>query len=141
MKRDHGQPGWAPAVIGDVAEDSRDVYVIGIRESGATDSWSLMFMEPYNAEDPDEIQLGMDTYCSVVDPGQATYYGGVLECELRGDRLRLTLTPEAAASLGMPVDPSFALELTPQQVGLLGHGLARVLTSGRADEVPQRLSV
>jgi hypothetical protein len=83
----------------------------------------------------------LDTYCLVVDPGQATHYGGVRECELRGSRLRLTLTAEAANSLGMPTDTSFALELTPQQVDLLGRGLARVLMSGRANEIPQRLSV
>jgi len=139
--RDHGQREWAPTVIGDVGEDDTDVYMIGIRESDATDSWSLIFTEPYDAEDPQEIALGMDTYCLVVDPGQGTHYGGVRECELGSERLRLTLTPEAAGNLGMPVDTSFALELTPQQVDMLGRGLARVLTSGRASEVPQRLSV
>jgi hypothetical protein len=139
--RDHGQQGRAPAVIGDVGEDDSDVYMIGIREADAPGSWSLLFMEPYDAEDPQEIQLGMDTYCLVVDPGQATCYGGVRECELGSGRLRLTLTAEAAGTLGMPVDTSFTLELTPQQVDLLGRGLARVLTSGRPDEVPQRLSI
>ena len=98
-------------------------------------------MECYDAEDPQEIDLGMDTYCLVVDPGQATCYGGVRECELGGGRLRLALTEEAASSLGMPVDTSFDLDLIPQQVDQLGRGLARVLTSGRADAVPQRLHV
>jgi hypothetical protein len=83
----------------------------------------------------------MDTYCLVVDPGQATCYGGVRECELGSGRLHLTLTAEAAGTLGMPTDTSFTLELTPQQVDLLGQGLSRVLTSGRASEVPQRLSI
>ncbi len=98
--------------------------MIGIRESDAPDSWSLLFMEPYDAEDRQEIQLGMDTYCLVAGPGQATCYGGVPDCELGGGRLHLTLTAEAAGNLGMPVDTSFALELlTPQQVDLLGRGL------------------
>lgn len=140
--RDHGQPGWAPAVIGEVSEDDSDVYMIAIRETDDPDSWSLLFMEPCDAENPQEIQLGMDTYCLVAGPGQATCYGGVRECELGGGRLHLTLTAEAAGTLGMPADTSFTLELlTPQQVDLLGRGLARVLTSGRADEVPQRLSI
>jgi hypothetical protein len=137
----HEERGWAPAVVSDVGEDDGDVYLVGIREAGTPDSWSLLFMECYDAEDPQEIDLGMDTYCLVVDPGQATYYGGVRECELGGGRLRLALTEEAASSLGMPVDTSFDLDLTPQQVGQLGRGLARVLTSGRADAVPQRLHV
>jgi len=42
-----------------------------------------MFMECYDAEDEQNISLGMDTYCLVVDPGQWTVYGGVVECELR----------------------------------------------------------
>lgn len=138
---DPGQPRWAPAVIGDVAEDDSDVYMIGIREADAPGSWSLLFMEPCDAEDPQEIQLGMDTYCLVVDPGQATCYGGVRECQLGGGQLRLTLTTEAAVTLSMPVDTRFILELTPQQADQLGRGLARVLTSGRAGEVPQRLSI
>jgi hypothetical protein len=138
---DHEQRGWAPAVVSDVGEDDSDVYVVGIREAGTPDSWSLLFMECYDAEDPQEIDLGMDTYCLVVDPGQATCYGGVRECELGGGRLRLALTEEAAGRLGMPVDTNFALDLTPQQVDQLGRGLARVLTSGRADAVPQRLHV
>jgi hypothetical protein len=94
-----------------------------------------------DGDDPHEIRLGMDTYCLMVDPGQATHYGGVRECELDGGRLRLTLTEEAAGSLGMPADVTLALDLTPQQVDLLSRGLARVLTSGRADAIPQRLRV
>ena len=119
--RDHGQRGRALAAICDVGEDDSDVYMIGIRETGAPDSWSLLFMEPTDAEDPQEIQLGMDTYCLVADPGQATCYGGVRECELGSGRLHLTLAAEAAGTLGMPTDMSFTLELTPQQVDLLGH--------------------
>jgi hypothetical protein len=132
---------WVAAVIRDVGEDDSDGYVIGLREAAAPGSWSLLFMGCYDADDPQEIDLGMDTYCLVVDPGQATHYGGVRECELDGERLRLTLTEEAAETLRMPVDTSFALDLTPQQVDLLGRGLARVLTSGRQDAVPERLHI
>ena len=139
--RDHLRQGWAPATVRNVSEDDSEVYVVGIQETIDPDSWCLSFMECYDAEDPQEIRLGMDTYCLVVDPGQATHYGGVLQCELDGGRLRLVLSAEAAVSLGMPADVSFALDLTPHQVDLLSQGLARVLTSGRADAVPQRLSV
>ncbi len=140
--QEHGQRLRAPAVIGDVSEDDSDVYMTGIRETDAPDSWSLLFMEPYDAEDPQEIQLGMDTCCLVAGPGQATCYGRVRECEIGGRRLHLTLTAEAAGTAGMPAETSFALELlTPQQVDLLGLGLARVLASGRAGEVPVRLSI
>jgi len=62
-------------------------------------SWSLLFMEA--DDDPDMLGAGdgLDSYCLVVDPGQRTYYGGILECELLGDALRLKLTPEAAETL------------------------------------------
>lgn len=51
-------------------------------------------MECHDAEDEQEIALGMDTSCLVVDPGQATAYGGVRECELTERRLRLVLSAE-----------------------------------------------
>lgn len=138
---DREQRGWAQAVVSDVGEDDGDVFVVGIWGTGASGSWSLLFMEYRDIGDPQEIDLGMDTYCLVVDPGQATHYGGVLGCELGSGRLHLVLAEDAAVSLGLPADTSFALDLTPQQVDQLGRGLARVLTSGRADAVPQRLRV
>jgi hypothetical protein len=52
--RDHEQRGWAPAVVSNVGEDDSDVYMVGIREADAPDSWSLLFMECYDADDPQE---------------------------------------------------------------------------------------
>ena len=69
--REHGQRGRAPAVIGDVSEDDSDVYMIGIREADAPDSWSLLFMEPYDAEDPQEIQLSRSSTTISKGPGSA----------------------------------------------------------------------
>lgn len=91
--------------------------------------------------DEQDVDLGMDTYCLVVEPGQATYYGGVRECELVDDRLRLLLTEEAAATLGMPTETSFRLELPPDQLIILRRGLARALNSGRPDSIPTRLAL
>jgi hypothetical protein len=130
-----------PPVLRDAGDDDSDVYVVGVRESTALESWSLSFMECYDADDEQEIALGMDTYCLVVDPGQATHYGGVRECELTGTELRLVLTEGAAAALGIPTNTRFVMDLPPHQRELLGRGLRRVLTSGRADAVPQRLDV
>lgn len=138
---DDDQPRWAPQALRDAVEDDGDVYVVGVRETTDPESWSLMFMECYDAEDEQEIALGMDTYCLVVDPGQATHYGGVRECEVAGTRLRLVLTEDAAATLGMPSDTCFDLALSSQQLDLLGRGLRRVLTSGRAETIPRRLQV
>jgi Immunity protein 10 len=134
---------WAPTVLSDAGEDDSDIYILGVRETAEDDSWSLVFMEcdDDDAEDEQEIALGMDTYCLVVDPGQATFYGGVLECELTAGQLRLLLTEEAAKALGTPTELSFALAMDVEQVRMVSRGLARVLTSGRPDAVPRQLTV
>ncbi|MEU8006429.1 Imm10 family immunity protein [Catellatospora sp. NPDC049111] len=137
--RDHDVSGWAPAVVRDVGEDDSGVYVIGIRETTEADAWSLLFMECYDADDEQEIDLDMNTYCLVVDPGQATYYGGVRECVLAGGRLRLRLTEDAALTLGMPVDAMLVLDVAPEQIDLLARGLTRVLTSGSPAARPELL--
>jgi hypothetical protein len=126
-------------VLREAGEDDGDVYVVGVREAVDPESWSLLFMECYDAEDEQEIALSMDTYCLVVDPGQATHYGGVRECVITGTALRLVLAEDAADELALPTHMSFELALPPRQMLLLGRGLGRVLTSGRADEVPEIL--
>ncbi|QLQ37220.1 Imm10 family immunity protein [Micromonospora robiginosa] len=134
---------YAPSTLRDVGEDDDGVYVIAVGETGDPESWQLALMEcdEEAAEDPQEIALGCDTYCLVVDPGQATHYGGVLECEVAGTRLRLSLTSEAAAALALPADVSFGLSLTADQVALLKRGLARVLSSGRTNARPVLLQI
>jgi hypothetical protein len=133
--------GSLPRVLRDAGEDDGDVYVVGVRETTDPESWSLLFMECYDADDEQEVELGMDTYCLVVDPGQATHYGGVRECAVRDRELRLVLKQDAAAALGLPVEQRFVLDLPAHQLELLGRGLRRVLTSGRRDAVPGRLDV
>jgi hypothetical protein len=135
-----------PPVLRDAGEDDSEVYVIGVRESTDPQSWSLLLMEfdeddEEDADDELERDDGMDTYCLVVDPGQATYYGGVIECEIAGTELRLVLSEDAASTLGMPQRTQFILDLSPHQREMLGRGLQRVLTSGRADAVPRLLRV
>src|SRR5262245_27234887 len=111
-----------PALLADAGEDDGDVYMVGVRESAADPgSWSLLFMECYDADDEQEVDLGMDTYCLVVDPGQATVYGGVLECELTVDRLRLLLTGETARELGTPAELNFALSLSADQLATVSR--------------------
>lgn len=83
----------------------------------------------------------MDTYCLVVDPGQATCYGGVSECAIGENRLRLLLSEPAAEELGTPMEMDFSLMLAPAQIEVLRRGLVRVLTSGRQDTIPRRLDV
>jgi hypothetical protein len=92
-----------------------------------------------HADDEQGIALGMDTYCLVVDPWQAAAYGGVLECELTDDRLRLVLSQRTAQALRTPPRLEFTLALQEEQLAMVARGLARVLTSGRPDAVPLSL--
>ena len=130
-----------PVVLGDAGEDDSDVYVLGLRASADNEAWSLLLMECDDAEDEQEIARGMDTYCLVVDPGQRTAYGGVLECELTDARLRLLLTEATATDLGVPMELSFTLALSADQLRTVRVGLERVLASGRTDAVPQVLNL
>jgi hypothetical protein len=136
--RDHHERCVAP-VLRDAGEDDGDVYVVGVRESTDSEAWSLLFIECCDLSNEQDIALGMDTYCLVVSPGQATHYGGVRECELTNGELRLLLSEDAAATLEMPPTARFVLELPSHQHELLRRGLRRVLNSGRADAIPQRL--
>lgn len=128
-----------PTVLRDAGEADDEVYVIGVRESTDPKAWSLLFMEcsPEDEEDEQEVDLGMDSYCLVVDPGQATYYGGIVECEITGNELSLVMTEDAASTLGMRRHTRFVLDLPNDKREMLGRGLQRVLTSGRADAIPQ----
>ena len=132
---------WVPDVLRDAGEDDTVVYTVGVRESLDSECWSLCFMECYDAEYEQNISLGMDTYCLVVDPGQCTVYGGVMECELSDDRLILRLTERAAEKLRTPTEMGFGLALDSTKLEVLRRGLQRVLTSGRANAVPHRLAV
>ncbi|MFG3603569.1 Imm10 family immunity protein [Micromonospora chersina] len=132
---------FAPPILRDVGEEDDGVYVIAVGEAGDPESWQLALMECDEdaVEDPQEIALGWDTYCLVVDPGQATHYGGVVECEVTETRLRLALTSEAAQALALPIDATFGLQLSADQICMLKRGLTRVLTSGRRNARPTLL--
>ena len=133
----HGEDGSGapPPVLRDAGEADDGVYVVGVRESTDPEAWSLLFME-CGPEDEHEVDLGWDTYCLVVDPGQATFYGGIVDCEVTATELSLVFTEDAASTLGMPMRARFVLDLPDGKREMLGRGLRRVLTSGRADAVP-----
>ncbi|MFD6640170.1 Imm10 family immunity protein [Micromonospora chalcea] len=132
---------FAPSTLRDVGEEDDGVYVIAVGETSDPESWQLALMECDEdaAGDPQEVALGFDTYCLVVDPGQATHYGGIVECEVTETRLRFALTSEAAQALALPTDATFGLQLTADQVSMLKRGLTRVLTSGRRNARPALL--
>jgi hypothetical protein len=131
----------AVTVIRTVAESDDDVYVLGLR--AGDDPWSLLLMEADPDGDPDALHSDdeFDSYCLVVDPGQMTVYGGVVEAELMGDFLRLTLTQVAAETLEMREEELLQLSIPESQREVLGRGLTRVLTSGALAFRPALLRV
>ncbi|MCA2212573.1 Imm10 family immunity protein [Jidongwangia harbinensis] len=106
----------------DVHADESDPFIIGLRENTTPQAWSLMLIEAEQDPDDQDLDLNMDSYALLTYPGQATTYGGVLECELRDTSLRLRLTDSAALALEMPPDTTFPLDLSP---GAHGHTAPR----------------
>lgn len=129
-----------PSTLRDVGEDTTDGYVIGVRETTDPSAWSLLFMEAAWEDEQDE-DLGFDTYCLVIDPGQRTSYGGVRECVLAEGQLLLMLTPEVAERLEVPAILSFVLDMPESLQQTLRHGLRRVFTSGNPSQIPERVAV
>ncbi len=123
----------------DVQTDTSDTFIIGIRENTDPQAWSLVLFEAEDDLDDQDRDLGMDSYCLVIEPQHATVYGSVLECELQDTTLRLRLTDDAATILGLPTDATFPLQLPPAQMNTLRTGLRRVLTSGRPNNHPRLL--
>lgn len=136
--RNHATP--TPSTLRDVAEDATDGYMIGVRETTDPSAWSLLFIEAATEDEQDE-DLGFDTYCLVIDPGQRTSYGGVRECVLANGRLQLVLTPEAADSLDVPASLTFMLDIPENLQQTLRRGLRQVLTSGNPLQIPERVAV
>lgn len=102
--------------MGATDEYDADIYMVGVRESTDPEARSLVFQEGYDDE---------DSYCLVIDPGQATFYGGVIECTVSDDQLHLLLSESAAEELGTPTELRFSLMLpltscSSYAAGLLG---------------------
>lgn len=118
-------------MLRDAGEDDDGDYLVGVRESTDAESWTLVFLECFDADHERETAPGIGSYCLVVDPGQRTCHGGVVECAVSDNELLLRLTERAADALGTPTDMRFALAVDADKLAALRRGLARVLTAGR----------
>lgn len=75
-------------------------------------------------DDPQNNDLGMDSYCVVTDTG-ATFYGGITACLLANDTLHLTLSQEATQLLGVE-RYMIRLAISDQERELLRQGLEMI---------------
>ncbi len=123
-------------VLRKVQDDDGDHYLIGLRESPEPTSWSIIFMESDADPDDEDIEMGMDSYCIVVDPGQATWYGGVRECQLDGNQLSMTLDSDASVALGLAERTTLELLVSQDDLAMVRNGLKRVFSSGPLRERP-----
>ncbi|MFF8848105.1 Imm10 family immunity protein [Streptomyces sp. NPDC015127] len=105
------------------------------------EEWCFNFQECYDLDDEQEIELGMDTYCVVVEPGQRCYYGGIVECVASGREVRLVFTSEAAEALEVETHCVFSLDVPDSEMEVARSGLREILSSGRPDSIPLRIDI
>lgn len=126
-------------IVGDVQEDESEIYILGLRENGSLLGRSIIFFECPPNVDADDALLGMDSYCVVFEPGQATVYGGIRRCELETEPagsqkpgvLILEFDEISAEVLGAERIVVLELNLAGHQLEMLREGLRRILASGR----------
>ena len=113
-------------------EESEDLNALVVGLSDMPDGSDNVLMLQKGLEfDEQDRALEMDTY-SISTASGATFYGGIASCILQDDLLTLTLTPEAADTLGATQTCEFQLEIDPDSVARLREGLRQIL----ADESP-----
>jgi hypothetical protein len=74
--------------------------------------------------DAQDVSLGMNTYCLV--RGGAAHYGGLLQWEVAGEQLSVTLTPEAARALELP--ESVTIQVGQEGARVLREHLGRLIS-------------
>jgi hypothetical protein len=115
------------------------VAAVAEREDGT--GRALMFQAGDEPPDEQEVRLGMDTYC-VVTEAQGTAYGCVRELTIDGDRMRVVISDEVLADLGLDHGViEVQLAVPPESVEILRDYLGRILTYGRPDARPTVLQL
>ncbi|MEU0562322.1 Imm10 family immunity protein [Dactylosporangium sp. NPDC006015] len=122
------------ASLAGVDEEDCLVAAVGERDDGT--GRALIFQagdEPPGAQD---VQLGMDTYCLSTEC-QGAAYGCIRELSIDGDRMRVVVSEDALADLGLE-DAEIIVKLAadPQTLATFREYLARILTYGRLDARP-----
>lgn len=137
---DHGPPA-AFNLVGEGEADG--VYLIGGGEHPDGSGRSLIIQaplpddsQPTDDHDPADDEDEDSLYCVVLDPGQHTITGGIVECPIRDHNLTITLTAEAARTLTVRPVLQFRLDVSEDQVATLRNGLRRALSTGPAHSRP-----
>lgn len=116
-------------------EDLSYTYV-GVADDPLEPEHEFQLQKSLN-DDPQDEELGMDTYCMVL-ANQATHYGGITACVLEHRVLSIELDDTARQALeidGLSID----LKLDEQQVFALAEGLRRMFENDRCSPVTLKL--
>ncbi|MFE0085344.1 Imm10 family immunity protein [[Kitasatospora] papulosa] len=97
----------------------------------------LLFTRPVGEPSPQDVSLGLDTYC-VMTPDRCTAYGCVREVALAGSLLTVTLDPGCLDELELEkAEIEVRLDLSAEVIDELCDVLTKVLTYGRPDARPR----
>jgi hypothetical protein len=126
-------------------EENIDAFTVGLAEDQAGEGACLILQCALTPPTDQDAATGLDSYC-LMDEDGAVQYGGVLRAQLVGRTLRLDLTDEAAAELGVETEDNsltltLALAVPPDSVARLSAGLRRVLTYGNASQQPELIGI
>ncbi|MFH8881979.1 Imm10 family immunity protein [Streptomyces californicus] len=117
--------------------EQESCMLAGVAESDDEEGFSLHFMCDREEPGPQEVSLGMDTYC-LVTPDQNTAYGCVRAVEFDRGLLRVMLDPAALDELELEDDViEVVLQAPADEVARLRTVLPRVLEYGRPGARPR----
>ncbi|GII23291.1 Imm10 family immunity protein [Planosporangium mesophilum] len=121
--------------MGGEQDDDDEVLEAGFSEFEDGTGFALLFQRPTYEPNEQETELGWDTYCLTTGDGK-THYGGLEAVALEGARLSIKLKPGAADILGLDRDIEVDLQVDDDSLRRFGEVFPRVVTWGRAEEVP-----
>ncbi len=125
---------WRTIGLIGVSEDEY-AFTLGVAESTA-DGPALLMMCDGGDPGPQEVGLGLDTYCLVRDDQAGTFYGGVEQVDLQRDSLAMRFRPDAARELAVDERARWTLTVSDADYELLAQGLRRVFRFGRENQHP-----
>ncbi|GAA2197190.1 hypothetical protein GCM10009849_05200 [Sinomonas flava] len=117
--------------VGYVRDEDMAFEALVLADEVKNPRWSLEFQRPLDPDDQDRI-LGLDTYCLVFPSGE-TAYQCLARVQISKAKLRLVLTEEAAARLGLTTSLDFILELSPTDFEEMTAGLRGILKGQRGE--------
>ena len=125
---------WRTIGLIGVSEDEY-AFTLGVAESISAGAMLLMMCD-VGDPGPQEVGLGLDTYCLVREDQAGTFYGGVEQVDLQRDSLAMRFRPNAARELKVVEHARWTLAVSDPDYELLVHGLRRVFRFGREDQHP-----